>query len=167
MITWERGLSWKPVTSLPGEVAFFCPWKIKNSLIPKEAVSPKPVSARPSGTEISQDSAPAGTDLQRVVSKPGLEGFSATSLCSWNSISQVIPLGISCHHSLCPLLLAQLKILNSCKSHPYILLLFAPCVSMTADLTCFLLFYWLVPFCVPLFFDDTESLYVTLASLEF
>lgn len=101
------------------------------------------------------------------VSKPGLEGFSATSLCSWNSISQVIPLGINCHHSLCPLLLAQLKILNSCKSHPYILLLFAPCVSRTADLTCFLLSYWLVPFCVPLFFDDTESRYVTLASLEF
>lgn len=43
------------------------PWKIKNSLIPTEAVSPKPVSARPSGTEISQDSAPAGTDLQRVL----------------------------------------------------------------------------------------------------
>lgn len=67
MITWERGLSWNPVTSLPGEVAFFCPWKIKNSLIPTEAVSPKPVSARPSGTEISQDLAPAGTDLQRVL----------------------------------------------------------------------------------------------------
>lgn len=64
ILIWERRLPGTlPLLPQAEEVAFFWPGKIKSSLLPKEALSLKPVSARSSGSEISQDSAPAGADV--------------------------------------------------------------------------------------------------------
>lgn len=122
ILIWERRLSRNPATSARSRY-FLLPRKDKVL----------PASQRSTFWETSfcqsfwdrnfpRFSSSWSRHLEGLVSKPGLEGLSARSLCAWNFISQKFFLW-ALTTTLRPILLAQLQTPNSYKWHPYIFFL--------------------------------------------
>lgn len=142
ILIWERRLSRNPATSARS-CCFLLPGKDKELPASQGSTFPETSFCQSFwDRNFPRFSSSWNRHLEGLVSKPGLEGLSARSLCAWNSISQKLFLW-ALTATLSPILLAQLQILNSHKWHPLILMLLSFCVSMTAGHTCFLLPGWL------------------------